>query len=384
MKPIRLSVETEVSLLKAVMDGYCSHTILHPREISREGRVVLRSIQKLLKSGATPPLTSSSVCVIAQKFLGGDKTELTNLFQAMNGLPSEEGQALVRIMQEKALATKIFNEVGNQMSKDAVDFGYLRGLLQQGEASQESTAQQSPLTPISSCVGSSFPASPTGIPLPSLPTISGSTNGVHGLWVLGGRPGLGKSTLAWQIGVELHATVPVVFYDLDGTGIEWLLDRMRQICKDDLDKFRCKTERFYVRDNIGGLDNDLEQIPAPALIIIDSAQTLPTREKYRRIGIDQWLADFKALTQKGYTVLVVSEMNRSMYDEASMTGYKESGTFEYAGSLCAQLLKEEDDLLDEAAPVEFHILKGKHVKSVGHITNLERVKKKAFWFEEVE
>lgn len=199
------------------------------------------------------------------------------------------------------------------------------------------------------------------------------------MWIVGGEPGVGKSTLAWQIALELAKNIPVLYYDLDGTGLGDLVERTRMIFGGSKKKAMKALKRFYYREDIAQLDNDLNLIKPPAMIVTDSMQTLPTNLMHRRSSLDKWLVDFKGIVKRGYSMFIVSEVGRGSYGKVYMESFKETGELEYAGSLCARMT---GDIEDEEEPIEFHILKNRHGPKHGHITNLERDPKKDWLFLE--
>ena len=87
------------------------------------------------------------------------------------------------------------------------------------------------------------------------------------------------------------------------------------------------------------------------------------------------------MSKKDVIPILVSEQNRAAYGEAKMSGYKGSGDIEYAGSLCIQLL-QDDDACESDDPVQVHIVKNRHGTKKGHVIDLIRDKRRQFWFNE--
>jgi len=121
------------------------------------------------------------------------------------------------------------------------------------------------------------------------------------------------------------------------------------------------------------------RIGAPALIIIDSLQTLPTNLSHRRSSLDKWLVDFKSIHKRGFTFVLVSEVGRNSYGEPGLDSFKETGEIEYACSFGCILTGDPEE---EDEPVTFTIVKNRHSKKKGHLLDLERDEKKTFWFNE--
>ena len=138
-------------------------------------------------------------------------------------------------------------------------------------------------------------------------------------------------------------------------------------------------KQVHYRESILHLENDLNLIKPPALFVIDMMQSLPTMVNHRRNSLDKWLVQFKEVVKRGYSAFIVSEVPRGSYGKATMESFKETGELEYAGSLCARMMGDAED---DDEPIEFHIMKNRHGKTHGHIINLERDKKKVWWFKE--
>jgi hypothetical protein len=331
---------------------------------------------------AKPPLKPSAILLQAQAMFDVDKEDFKSYLLSFGDLEvGEEVGAIAQSAREKALLVRLINEAGSQLAKGQLDVNGIKTLV---ESNARSTCA---ITAMASTVHDTFPETPVGIPLRSLPALSAASNGLIGVWIVGGEPGLGKSTLAFQIALDAAAQLPVIYYDLDGTGQEWLLDRVRRITGSNLKLFRKFTERLYLRETINTLSDDIaycrdKHDGAKTLVVVDSLQTLPSSIKYKKESLDSWINKFKQLTKEDVVVLAVSEQNRAAYGEAKMSGFKGSGDIEYAGSLCVQLLQDEDDNEDD--PVQLHIVKNRHGKRKGHIIDLERDHKKVFWFNEEE
>lgn len=378
MKQITIAPQLEQSLLKAIGDGLVAPTLLNPNEISKEGRTVLKSINHLFKHGAKPPLKSSSILFIAVKIFGSHKRDTRRYIRLVSHVDTDiDAKVIIKSARSKEALVNLINEAGAQLSDGVLDRKRLARMVDKEQWSGET------LRPLSSRIDHGFPKPPSGPSIPSLPYISKVARGLCGIWVIGAEPGLGKSTLVWQIGLDTNSSeFKVLYYDLDATGEEWLIDNTRRIVDDSKKEFKRLTEYLYYRDSIRNFESDLAAIKPPALIIVDMVQSLPVDIVHRRSSIDKWLLEFKDISKRGYSFICVSEISRNSYGRPGLDGYKETGELEYAGSFCPRLLSEDED--DENAPIEFHVGKNRHSKRKGHIINLERDKKKVFWFNEVE
>ena len=377
---IKLAADLEKALLRSIAEGICRPDIVAEEELSKIGRQTYASICHLLKRKAETPIRPASILLQAQSLFGVEKEEFKDYLKSMKDLEvGSEVSSILRSAREKTLLVHLINEAGGQLAKGHLDVGEIGRLLE-----RDSTVQ-SDIKALAHAVQDKFPEPPRGIPIRSLPYLSSATNGLIGVWIIGGEPGLGKSTLAFQLALDAAANIPAFYYDLDGTGREWLIDRVRCIAGSSVKTYHKLTERFYLRETIATLDDDLafvrkEHGMGPALLVMDSLQTLPTSIKYKKESLDSWLNRFKQLSKKGFIIVCVSEQNRAHYGEAQMGGFKGSGDIEYTGSLCMQLLQDEDSDADD--PVEAWIVKNRHGKKKGHIIDLERDAKKEFWFNE--
>lgn len=377
---IRLAADLEKALLKSIAEGICRPDIVAPEELSKPAKQAYESICYLLKHKAAPPLRPASILLTAQEIFGVDKDDFKSYLSSFQELDvgTEVGQIL-RSAREKTMLVRLINEAGGQLAKGHLDVGEIAKLVEASGGGHES------IRALAMSVQDKFPVTPTGIPFRSLPKLSSATNGLIGVWIIGGEPGLGKSTLGFQLALDAGTTIPVVYYDLDGTGHVWLLDRVRRIARGSIKTFKKLTERFYLRESIHTLDDDVAYVrklhgDGPILVGVDSLQTLPTSVKYKKESLDSWITRFKNLTKKDVIVMAISEQNRAHYGEATMGGFKGSGDIEYAGSLCMQLLQEEGD--DETDPVQVHIVKNRHGTKKGHVVDLVRDEEREFWFNE--
>jgi len=365
----------EQSLLKAISEGLTSTSTLEPEELSKPGRAVLRAVTHLIRNGAETPLTPSAIYITSRKIFGGEKKHLTKYLRSLESITlGSDARAVLQTMRDKDTLVHIVNEAGKQLADGVPNFLHLSGIL---ERRLEMGGRK--IESLASLVDKDWPDPPHGPAIRSMQKVSLATNGICGIWALGGYPGIGKSTVALQLAFEMERKMDVLYYDLDGTGTDWFIERGRQIFHSTA-KFKEHSKNLYIRTNIETLDQDMMRVQTPAMIVIDSLQTLPTNLSHRRSSLDKWLVSFKAMFKKGFTIILVSELNRDSYREPSMSAFKETGAIEYTCSLGVILDGEPDE---EEEPIEFHIVKNRHNKRKGVITELKRDLKKIFWFDEV-
>jgi len=374
MKHTVLAQQLEHSLMSAILAGMIAPSTLSAEELSKEGKTILKSVNHLMKHGAPTPLKLSAVRFIATKIFGAGRNVTRKYLKVLSRVNVEEdAQIIIKAARSKEALVNLINEASDQLAQGDFDRSKLNSLV------GRETWAIGKLSSVADLIARGFPKAPRGLELSSLPAINNATHGFRKMWIVGGEPGTGKSCLAWQLSIELSSAVPVLYYDLDGTGIEDFVERTRIIFGGHRKKAKKAMKNIYHRENIEHLDNDLNLVKPPCMIVIDMMQSLPTMVNHRRNSLDKWLVQFKDISKRGYHFFIVSEVPRGSYGKVGMDSFKESGEIEYAGSLCARMLgdAEEDD-----EPIEFHILKNRHGKKHGHIINLERDPKKEWWFRE--
>lgn len=361
-KTTKLAVKLEHELLAAVVRGAASPSIVDPKELSKVGRIVHNAITQLAQSGLSAPFKLSTIYTHAISNLGAPQEETSGFLKAVQVCYSTvEHQVLLKRAKQKEALVGILNEASKQLGSGLVE---LRKFNEIVDKQQEAGEELKPM--------SELPEGepPQGIELESLPTISAAARGVQGVWILGGFEGVGKSTLGLQITIELQQHMPALYYDVDGTGEVWMKYRIEQSVGKA--RYDDASRNIYYRPSIGSLDSDLMFCAPPAIIAVDSIQTLPYQANHRRSSVDGWLNTFKALTNKGYIVLIISELSRE-------GEYKESSGINYAGALNAIL---EADQADDSF-MHFVIKKNRHGPKKGHVATLTRNAERPFWLEEV-
>lgn len=339
-------------------------------ELSKGGRTVRQALLRLRNGSGGPPYDARTVYLSATEVLGGDREEIRGLLETVLALPTTTtGTAILVQLAERRLLLDVMNTAAEQLSSGRLDLGPIDTLLSDysSPGSMKSMAE---------LLEAGLPPEPTGVPLKSLPALTAKIGGVHGIWAIAGEPKVGKSTLGWQIALDVGQKIPVVYYDFEN-GFPTIVHRLKGVFGDDVARLRTGTERIYYRDSIRSLDSDLSRVAPPALVVVDSLQKLPASTEFRREGLVKWVHRLEALKKRGYTVLEISEVARSSYgDVRPFVGiFKETGEIEYSADVGAQMVRFSD------TETHFHIVAHRHRNVSGRVAVFQR--HHSWWFREV-
>lgn len=360
-QPAKIGAALEQELIASIVCGAASPSILDPKELSKIGRIVHSAVTQLAKNGLSAPFKLSTIYAHCLANLGAPEADTKEFLRTIQEIyRSKDHKVLIRVSKQKAALVEILNEASKQLGNGLVDLKKFNEIAEKQKDAGEKLVPMSELKPGDP---------PMGAEIESLPTISAAARGVQGVWIIGGREGVGKSTLMLQIAIELAQQQPVIYYDVDGTGETWMRYRIEQAVGKE--NYIEASRHIYYRPFIDTLDSDLASLPNPSSIVVDSIQTLPYQINQRRSSVDSWLSTFKGLTNKGITVLITSELSWEGH-------YKESSGINYAGALNAVLEVDEanDDFL------HFVVKKNRHGPKKGHIATLIRNATRPMWFEE--
>jgi hypothetical protein len=217
---------------------------------------------------------------------------------------------------------------------------------------------------------------PEGLPIPCLTQVTEATGGLFGVWLIGGEPAAGKSTLALQISLSVGRRRPVLYYDFEqgSSVIKW---HVHKALGGDKHKIEEATRQLYIRHSMASLESDLDMLDCPCLVVVDSVQKVASSVTYRRESLEQWVHKLEALKKYGHHIILVSEKNRGTYGNASLQGYKETGELEYAADTAFDMLKPDEE---DGSRTDLHITKNRHYPKRGFITTLKR--QNSWWFVE--
>lgn len=362
-KLVRLSEDLEHAVIQAIIRGAISSEAVEPEELSKTARSIVGGIRAL-----TAPYTPEAVALAATEIYGIPKETVAGYLKAVSThYAGADAGEILSAVRDRQLLVEVINEATSQL-QGQMDVGLLGGLLAQAPGSNS-------LPPVSERIRQGFPDPPQGVILDSLPTLSNHMGGMYGVVALAGEPKVGKSTLAWQIGLDVARKMPVIYYDFEN-GFAVLMNRTRKIYQGDLERVRAVTSSLYVRDSIRSLDADLARVQSPALVVVDPIQKLPSSVQFKRAGLDRWIHRLEGLKRRGFHILMVSEIGRAHYgDEAHIGAYKETGEIEYSADTGLQLIQGGAN--DQ---VEVHIVANRHHPHKGLSCVLQR-KRAWIWKE---
>lgn len=358
-----VSRDLEHALVGALVRGQVEPDIVPKSALSKEGQAVVEGVEflrsKKTKARRNNPISRQDILIAAGDAMGGDKDTLRPYIVEVMDQGGEEVSVVLQALMEQQALQGIINEASTQIAGHTFDPSAFKPHFE--------VKKSHGLAPASTLlVNDKLPPIPSGVPV-SLPMLQAASGGIFGVWVIGGKSGVGKSTLGWQLTIEVARTMPALVYDMEN-GETTLLYRIGKALGGDIQKVKEATKQIYIRRNIRTLTEDLAAVPAPALIVVDSLQKLPTKIDQRRGGIDHWLNRLESLKDQGYSVLIISELN-------GLGGFKETGEIEYTADFGMQLWPRDEG-------VEVQVLKNRHRPELGHICDLSRVN--GWWFQEAD
>ncbi len=364
-KPVMFSTDLEQAALSAIIAGKLPLATVKPEELSKEGRTVHEAVRVLQASSGESKLPYRSVLVAAVDKLGADRTALRVFLTAVRKTRSGvEVNDILQSVRNRQAVVSLINECTEQLGTGNFNLTSLAGKL--------SVHTGGALIPVSELVKSGIPEPPRGLVFKRLPELSRVSGGLMKLWAIGGEPKIGKSTLALQLSLSTAQHMPVLYYDFEN-GQDTLIYHLYEALGKDIKKLQRVSTNLFIRASIRTLETDMAVLKPPALIVVDSLQKLPTRADERRTGLDGWIRKFELIKQKGYTVLILSELNREGYQNKKGSSrkfaYKDTGEVEYSVDFGVELRpSRKDDSI-----VEVHVVANRHYPEKGHIADLERV-----------
>jgi hypothetical protein len=323
-----------------------------------------------LESEGSKDWDERSLFLTATEVYGLDKGRLDEYLANSRKHDTKSIKDIHKLLADRNTLIKMSNEIQKQLVSGDFDLAGLQTI------SSSRTTGPSDLIPASELLAQGTPEPPGGPKLTFLPKFSEAFNGLHGMLIAAGLPAIGKSTLGFQIAswLAFKGIMKSLYYDFENTQ-RILLYRLVE--NFGLERAKVAGQHLFIRESLRSLNRDLAGIPPPALIVIDSIQHVGTGNSDRREGLGAWIRRFEELKQGGYTVILVSEINRASYTGIPrLDAFKETGDLEYAADGAIVLTEGEGGFIKN------WVVKNRHYPTKGQIAMLDRTK--PFWFEEVE
>lgn len=361
-----LASAVEFTLMGALLDKHLSIEDLDPKTLSHTGQKLWKAAQNL--TTANGDYDAKGVLLAASEVHGLDKGRLQEYMAAVTKHGTKNAAGIYDLLKRRNTLVQLSNEIQTQLGSGNLDLDKIAGAV------AATSRHKQELTSVSEDLDAGTPEPPSGPALSTLPKLSGSVNGLHGLWLVAGVPGIGKSTLARQFVWDAAREIPGIIYDFENTRRDILYQLVQNFGMDAAKKMG---KKVYIREGLRSLSKDLQRVPPPAIILVDSIQRVPVSSDDYLQGLNRWINRFEEIKQQGYTVILVSEVNRQSYSgEPRLDCFKDSGRLEYA-STYALFLQEAD-----AGMIRPYIVKNRHYKYKGPLGLLER--NRSFWFRELE
>jgi KaiC/GvpD/RAD55 family RecA-like ATPase len=224
----------------------------------------------------------------------------------------------------------------------------------------------------------------TGTPARSLLTLE-EVGGLvpRDLVVLAGRPGMGKSTVAWNVCVEVcldEPHLPTVVFSSEMTAHDvarWMASGRHRVPAKDLTQDQWhETLDAISRAPITVCDMGavtVDQIteivkarPETRLVVVDHIQRIGSGRSFgdnRNLEVGRIAQALKSLAKDlPCTVLALSQMNRASdtKDRPRLGALRDSGEIEQEADAVIFLWSQADDLTKPELPVEFSLAKNRH------------------------
>ncbi len=359
-----LAPVTEYVLMGALLNHDIAPEDLDVKTLSHTGQRVWKAVQSL---GAD--FDKRGVVLAAVEVFGLDKSRVQDYLAAVEKHETKNAAAVFDLLRKRAALIGIANEVQNQLGTGNLDLDKIAGQI------SLSSKEKAELVSVTDDLVEGAPEAPSGPDLRSMPRLSESVHGLHGLWLITGLPGIGKSTLARQLVVDGMRELPALIYDFENPRNDILFQLVENF---GLEAARKIGKRMYIRESLRTLHKDLAKVPPPAIVLVDSIQRVPVKSDDFLQGLNSWINRFEEIKQKGYSVILVSEINRASYTGDPHLGcFKDSGRLEYAASFALFLQEAEGGFIRP------HVIKNRHYKFKGQLGLIERSDKWPFWFREV-
>jgi len=354
----------EQSVLHAAILGFLSPIQLKPhlKSFSKEGKCINQAVTWLLDKDEAPPFSLSSIELTCNEVFGHEPEAIAGYLREMGGHSvGKETPAIIAGAMSKFKLLELQAALNEQVATRSYQPNKLQDILSDSETTKESTLVS--LAERAGMWGKEPDERKTrGIAIGEcFKRIQEETGGISGLWVIGGVPGVGKSTLAWHWSLIAARERPVLYYDLENTE-KRLYDRTVRAFDGNVGEADEAVRSIYVRRNPRQVWGEVRELDKPSLIVVDSLQKLPSDVHVKRETMEDWLQRLDKLKQQGHAIIVVSQLNRSDGN------YKGTNDIEHTADFGIKL----DSSPDDPTVSDVYIEKNRHGPKQGYICALRR------------
>lgn len=240
-----------------------------------------------------------------------------------------------------------------------------------------------------------------GVPCPSIPGIE-ELGGIveRDLVLLAGRPGMGKSTVAWGTVAEMgiRRKMPTVIFSTEMTAADvarWIGSYLYRVPARELSPAQWRDTLAQIAASpltmcdqgtltLGGIVHTVTKRPDTKLFIVDHIQRLVgSGSETRNLQLGTIAKGLKSLAKDHHcTALVLSQMSRAIETsnrEPQLSDLRESGDLEQEADAVCFLWSDYDDPTADPLPVKFSWAKNRH----GALSRVEAMFHKSLkYFEE--
>lgn len=198
------------------------------------------------------------------------------------------------------------------------------------------------------------------------PILDKNLNGIgEGLYIFGGRPGVGKTTFLDQIAYNLAEKVPVLYFSYEQKKLHFAAKQISRLSYqltnnpfqsrdllsgnitkqtvDMIEHYLSEKRQIYIHSEQYDVETLMRKIEkfedrygVSPIIIIDFIQKIPVSNKTTtKDSIDYVVSTLEKFTHENHrTVILVSSFNRfGYYAPLSMDSFRETGNLEYAADV---------------------------------------------------
>ena len=185
----------------------------------------------------------------------------------------------------------------------------------------------------------------------------------QGLYIVGGRPGVGKTTFLDQLSCELSAQVPVFFISYEQNRLHFAAKQIARLANlngieltsnhilkgivpreivNIMDIYCQSNREIYIYSDsppVDEIQRRVEQFEYDTgkspIIIVDFIQKVPSQRNNIKDAVDETVSKLQHFTTDGRrTSILVSSFNRAAYySSVTIDSFRESGNIEYAADV---------------------------------------------------